>query len=495
VFGANVSMTCVKKPLVSLSVAHAESNSNFRNGPYSRSACRRVLLYIVMVVTVAGCASLPDLKDFRRGDIQRQQRVKLLDTQQVLSQRQAKRMIEKLERAGETNLLRRHLAYMEAVDGPPLIVGNSARLLIDGPATFDAMFSAIQRARDHINLETYIFDDGIIGLRLADLLIAKRTQGVDINIIYDSVGSILTPPDFFERLKSHDINVCEFNPVNPLKGRRWRLNNRDHRKILIVDGESAFTGGINISGVYSAGSLGSKRKRPAPSNEGWRDTHVQIDGPAVAEFQRLFVDTWAKQCKEPLGQRKFFPNSPAKGDKIIRVMGSSPDDPLNLTYIVLLSAIAHAEKSVYLTMAYFVPDPQTIETLKAAAQRGVDVKLILPGFSDFGAVFHAGRSHYSDLLEAGVKIFEHREALLHAKTAVIDGVWSTVGSTNMDWRSFLHNNEVNGIVLGEEFANEMERMFNRDLADTIPIDLAKWEARSPMLRMKEWGARLWEYWL
>ena len=166
-----------------------------------------------------------------------------------------------------------------------------------------------------------------------------------------------------------------------------------------------------------------------------------------------------------------------------------------MTYVTLLSAITHAEKSVYMTMAYFVPDPQTIETIKAAARRGVDVKLILPGFSDFAAVFHAGRSHYSDLLKAGVKIFEHREAMLHAKTVVIDGVWSTIGSTNMDWRSFLHNDEVNGVVLGEQFAIDMERMFEQDLAAAVRIDLAKWEARGPALKMKEWAARLWEYWL
>ncbi len=453
----------------------------------------RYVLWLLVLVTLAGCASLPDLTGIRHGSVQRQQHERLLHADSV-SQRKANQLIEKLERAGEANLLRRHLAYMEAIDGPPLIAGNSARVLIDGPATFDAMFAAIQRARNSVNLETYIFDAGVIGQRLADLLIAKRSEGVEINIIYDSVGSITTPTEFFERLKSNRIQVCEFNPVNPLKGRRWRINNRDHRKILIVDGATAFTGGINISGVYSAGSLGSKRKKTTAS-KGWRDTHVQIDGPAAAEFQSLFVSTWGKQCREPLAQDKLFPKLSAKGDKVIRVVGTSPDDALNVTYVTLISAIAHAEKSVYLTMAYFVPDPQTIETLQAAALRGVDVKLILPGFSDFAAVFHAGRSHYSNLLQAGVKIYEHREAMLHAKTAVIDGVWSTIGSTNMDWRSFLHNDEVNGVVLGEEFANEMLQMFGRDLADAVPIELTKWEARSPMLRMKEWGSRLWEYWL
>ncbi len=458
--------------------------------PYCRNA-----LWAVLLSTLCGCASLPDLKGLRHGSAQRQQQERLSDFRSA-SQRRADQAIKKLRIDGEVNLLTRHLTYVEAVNGPPLVAGNTARLLVDGPATFDAMFAAIQRARDHVNLESYIIDDGVIGQRLADLLIVKRAQGVDVNIIYDSVGSISTPPEFFDRLRANRIKVCEFNPVNPLKGRKWRINNRDHRKILIVDGETAFTGGINISGVYSTGSFGSKSKRKkADMNKGWRDTHVQIDGPAVAEFQRLFVDTWAKQCGAAVTERNYFPHVSTTDDKVVSITSSSPDDSLNLTYVILLSAIAHAEKSIYLTMAYFVPDPQTIETLKAAAQRGVDVKLILPGFSDFALVFHAGRSYYSDLLAAGVKIFEHREALLHAKTAVIDGVWSTVGSTNMDWRSFLHNDEVNAIILGEEFANEMQRMFDHDLAESVAIEREKWESRSPGLKMKEWGARLWQYWL
>ena len=194
-----------------------------------------------------------------------------------------------------------------------------------------------------------------------------------------------TPQEFFERLKSSGINVCEFNPVNPLKGRRWRINNRDHRKLLIVDGGTAFTGGINISGVYSTGSFGSGRKT-ADKTKGWRDTQVQIEGPAVAAFQRLFLDTWTKQCAPQLPQRNFFPTLSAKGEKVVRVIGSSPDDPLNLTYVVLLSAIAHAERSVYITVAYFVPDPQTIETLQGAARRGVDVKLRF--FVEFTVIFY-----------------------------------------------------------------------------------------------------------
>ena len=465
------------------------ANSNNKN---ASNLYRMASMWCLVTMIAGGCATLPDLKNLRHGETYKQQQGRMA-TKWALSQRQAKQAIEKLERDGEANLLRRHLAYVEAINGPPLVAGNEARILIDGPVTFDAMFAAIRTARDHINLETYIFDDGAIGERLADLLIEKRGQGVDVHILYDSVGSIDTPPEFFQRLKMSGVKVCEFNPVNPVKGKGWRINNRDHRKILIVDGITAFTGGTNISGVYSAGSFVSKRKK-VDANKGWRDTHVKIDGPATAEFQRLFVNSWKKQCSSPLAQRNFFPKIAAKGDKVMRVIGSGPDDPLNVTYVTLLSAIAHAEKNIFLTMAYFVPDPQTIEILKAAARRGVDVKLILPGFSDFAAVFHAGRSHYSELLKAGVKIFEHREALLHAKTAAVDGVWSTIGSTNMDWRSFLHNDEVNGVVIGEQFAQEMQRMFQRDLADAIPIDLERWE-RSPMLKMKERAARLWEYWL
>jgi cardiolipin synthase A/B len=163
--------------------------------------------------------------------------------------------------------------------------------------------------------------------------------------------------------------------------------------------------------------------------------------------------------------------------------------------VELLSAIAHAERSIHITMAYFVPDRQAIDALTQAAQRGLDVKLILPGFSDFSLVFQAGRSYYSELLQGGVKIFERRDALLHAKTAVIDGVWSTVGSANMDWRSFLHNDEVNAVILGESFANEMENMFQADLKESSAINAEQWANRGVVLRLKESLARLWAYWL
>jgi cardiolipin synthase len=362
------------------------------------------------------------------------------------------------------------------------------------------MFAAIRRARHHINLETYIIEDDEVGREFTDLLIAMRRNGVRVSMIYDSVGSIGTPREFFDRLREAGIAVVEFNPVNPLTaGKDWQINNRDHRKLLVVDGRVAFLGGINISSVYSSGSAPSRRQveKMKAKAEGapWRDTHVQVEGPVVAEYQKLFLQTWEKQGGEPLGEEGYFPKLEKKGTDIVRAVGSASDEPYSQIYVTLVSAINSAEKEVHITNAYFVPDEQLLGALKQAAARGVDVKLILPSHTDFWAVFHAGRAHYTDLLEGGVQIYERQGPLLHSKTALIDGVWSCVGSTNLDWRSFLHNNEIDAVVLGEEFAGQMRAMFDRDLSKSKQVRLEEWKRRPLGDRFKEWAAGWWEYWL
>jgi cardiolipin synthase len=210
----------------------------------------------------------------------------------------------------------------------------------------------------------------------------------------------------------------------------------------------------------------------------------------VGELQKLFLATWEKQRGDPPAASQYFPVLKAEGSEIVRAIGSTPDDPYSLIYLTLLSAIGNAEREVHLTIAYFVPDPQLLKALTDAAIRGVDVKLVLPGHTDSAMVYYAGRSHYAALLAAGVKVYERNGALLHSKTAVIDGVWSTVGSSNLDWRSFLDNDEVNAVVLGRDFGLKMQRMFAEDLAASSPIEARRWEERSPILRMKEWLARL-----
>jgi len=317
---------------------------------------------------------------------------------------------------------------------------------------------------------------------------------VPVSLIYDAVGALGTPREFFKPMTDAGIQVLEFNPVNPLAAKAgWNVNERDHRKLLIADGRVAFLGGVNISGVYSGGSLKSApRKGPRLP---WRDTHLQIEGPVVAEYRKMFLETWSRQKGPPLPPRDFFPPPQPRGKEVVRAIAGSPDESFSAIYATFISAIQNAETEILLTNAYFAPDPQLLDALKNAVRRGVDVKLILPSKTDSGLIFHAGRSYYDELLHAGIKIYERRDALLHSKTAVIDGVWSTIGSTNLDWRSFLHNQEVNAVVLGPDFAAPMKAVFEGDLAASDAITLAQWEQRGIGDRLKESLARMWVYWL
>jgi cardiolipin synthase len=343
-------------------------------------------------------------------------------------------------------------------------------------------------------METYIIEDDEIGRHFAELLISKQRSGVQVNLIYDSVGAINTPKEFFKPLKESGVNVLEFNPINPLIARKgWQVNRRDHRKLLIVDGQVAFVGGINISSVYSSGSFG--RSKSTKDNPPWRDTHLRMAGPVVSEFQKLFMATWSQQKGEPLASRDYFPEPASKGNEVVRAIGSSPEESYSQIYATLLSAINSAETQVFLTNAYFVPDSQLLAALKEAAQRGVDVRLLLPEKIDSVMVFYASRSYYDELLSAGVKIYERQDALLHAKTALIDGVWSTIGSTNLDWRSFLNNQEINAVMLGQDFGAQMQTLFEKDLESSKLVTLEEWKKRSIGARIKERAARLWAHWL
>ena len=416
-----------------------------------------------------------------------------------ISNQQSKKIIAKIKKNGfETNIFDKHLALISSIIGSPLMVGNKVDLLVDGPSTYAAMLSAIENAKDHINMETYIIEDDEIGRQFAAILIAKQQSGVQVNLIYDSAGSFDTPKTFFSMLKDNGINVLEFNPINPLNKRKdWQWNQRDHRKLLIIDGKVAFVGGINISSVYSSGSSGGSAKRASKkSKEGensipWRDTHLQLAGPVVAEFQKMFTETWQQQKGQPLASKAYFPALNNQGNEVVRAIGSSPEEPYSQIYATLLSAINSAETQVFLTNAYFVPDPQLLAALKDAVKRGADVRLLLPEKTDSSLVFYASRSYYDELLSANVKIYEHQVALLHAKTALIDGVWSTVGSTNLDWRSFVNNQEINAVMLGQDFGTQMQNQFEKDLASSKQITLEEWRKRSIGARIKEQSARLW----
>lgn len=460
----------------------------------ARCRVRRVALGLILA-GLGACGSLPVIVP----DLSRRvaEPVQLSDAHGPLTHARSKAILGRLARGGQaTDIFERHLAVEGEIVGSPLTTGNDVVLLQDGPSTYQAMLAAILAARDHINMESYIFEDDEVGRRFADALIAKQQQGVQVNLIRDSVGTLRTPAAFFARLTASGVRVLEFNPVNPLTARKeWELNQRDHRKLLIVDGLTAFMGGINVSSVYSGGSFTQASRMRPDGTPAWRDTDLRLRGPVVAEFQRLFLATWAAQKGEELPPRNYFPPPERAGRQVVRAIGSSPEEPYSLIYETLLSAIGSAETSVYLTNAYFVPDPQLLAALQAAAARGVDVKLILPGQTDSWLVFHAGRSHYEQLLRSGVEIYERHGVILHAKTALIDGVWTTVGSTNLDWRSFLHNHELNAVVLGREFGQEIQAMFDGDLAQSDAITLDSWQHRPMGMRVREMLARMWEYWL
>lgn len=461
----------------------------------------RLALLVATAALLAGCQVLPTIAPDLAPASRRQGIGRTLSTDDT------KNLIAGLERRGVADdALQRHLAFEEAIAGHPLSVGNDAELLVDGPATLQAMLDAIASARQRIRFESYIFEAGETGERFAQALLERGAAGVDIALIVDSVGILGQPKAFFERLRDGGVRVLEFNPVNPLAAKAgWSVNDRDHRKLLVVDGRIAFVGGVNVSGVYSAGSSSSGSSKglsgsadaPATGQEKdlpWRDTHLRLAGPVAADFERLFHDTWERQHGEPL------PPPPAgtparRGDALVRAIGSSPQDEHAAIYATLVSAIAHARREVLLSNAYFVPDEQFLQTLEDAARRGVKVRMVLPGHSDSTLVFHAGRSFYDRLLKVGVELHERHDALLHAKTAVIDGVWSTIGSTNLDWRSFLHNQEVNAVVLGPAFGGRMRALFEDDVRRSQAITLEAWRRRSLGDRLMETFSRAWAYWL
>jgi cardiolipin synthase len=414
----------------------------------------------------------------------------------IYSKKKSERILER--RAGDdfdAEHLKRFVQAEEAVTGSPLVAGNHVTLLIDGSAAYEAMFDAIREAKDHVHLETYALADDNIGHQFANLLLERSAAGILVRVIYDSVGSFPTSAEYFSRLRAGGVQVHEFHPVDDI--RFWRIINRDHRKLLIVDGKVAFTGGINIKDVYSgSSSLPSKDENEEEDiTSNWRDTHVRIEGPAVAEFQKLFLRIWIEKEKEKdFEQYKPFPQLNNVGSELVRVVASTGGETEYDIYKAYITAISLARERIWVTQAYFAPNDQFIEVLEDGARRGVDVRVILQGLSDHKILLHASQAHYTRLLKAGVRIYERRDRLLHAKTAVIDALWSTVGSSNLDYFSFLRNNEVNAVILGRDFGLQMEDLFEFDIGHAEEIELEKWQDRSVWKRLMEQFSNLLKYW-
>lgn len=454
------------------------------------------LALLLPLSILIGCQSLPDFLHASSTFQYKGELPRIVDADGPLPPAKVKAIIARLNKDASSDLLGRQTFFIETVTGIPLTGGNRAVLLRDGPETFAAMEKAIIGARDHINVETFIFRDDEVGRRISKLLIEKSKQGVTVNLIYDSWGAKYTAPEFFSIMRGFGINALELNPLDNLGlAGGWNINNRDHRKILVVDGKVAFTGGINFYRGYSGSSITGPAREELNMDFFWRDMHVQLEGPVVAEFQKLFIRMWDKHGEYPIRPANYFPVLRNKGDLLVRVLASSPDEPLPDIYAGYVSAILNAKRSIYITNAYFTPDGNFLDALSAAADKGVDVRIILPSFSDLWLPFHAGRSNYSRLLKAGVRIYEMQGDLLHSKTAVIDGVWSTVGSSNLTLRSFMHDAEVNAVMIGTETGKKMEEIFYMDMANSREITLEQWEKRPLRDRLKESVTRLFRYFL
>jgi cardiolipin synthase A/B len=459
---------------------------------------RAALLLLSISLLTTACAELPARAPAAppppSGEVARQLTVS--GPAGPLSARAEARTLAAVKAEGRANLMQHQLEVLAAQGETALYRGNTARLLVDGPAAFAAMEQAIRQARHHILLESYIFEDSGIAADIAALLVQRARAGVRVALLYDSVGSHGTDPAIFETMAAGGVSLCAFNPLSPLQRLgAWGLNHRDHRKLLVVDDEVAFTGGINISQVYSSGSFGRRNRPVDPLITGWRDTQVGLRGPVAAALAEPFRATWSSQhCPGDLGPAPA-PALASPGERVVQVLTSGPDEGPNRIYRSLLSAIDASQRSVHLTMAYFAPGADMVQALCDAARRGVDVVLVLPGRSDMALMLHAGRANYEQLLAAGVHLYELQQALLHAKTAVIDGVYATVGSSNLDWRSLAENSELNVVVLGDDFGREMEALFRQDQAAAQAIDAQAWQQRSCRDRALQQLGRLTERWL
>lgn len=441
------------------------------------------------LLLLAACGATPPAKEPER-------MVGIADRNGAVAPHRADTIIEATaQQAPDPAAFEQLLAITGALSDTPLYDDSRVQLLIDGPATYAAMLESIRSASRVILLETYIFADDEIGQKFAQQLIAKSQQGVQVRIIYDSLGSVTSKDSFFESMQAAGIEIIEFHNLNPLEGGNpLNFNVRDHRKLLMVDGTVAYTGGINLSNTYSSSS--KDRKRKDPKADGWRDTHIAVYGPAVQGFEKIFRDNWTEHGGKPFDLTEAESGHNAAGEEIVAVLsaqgGDGEESPIFHAY---LDAMKVARHRIWITQAYFAPDEGFLDELGDAARRGVDVRVIVPGVSDSQLVLNASRSRYGRLLEAGVRIYESNSSLLHAKTAVIDGIWSTVGSSNLDYRSFLHNDEVNAVVFGVSFARSLEDQFLDDIAESRAISLDEWHDRSLFKRVKEWISWPLEYWL
>jgi cardiolipin synthase len=355
------------------------------------------------------------------------------------------------------------------LDAYPVTAGNRLTFYSEGQPAFDDMLAAIRAAEHHVHLEFFIFQYDALGRKFLDLLAVKAKAGVEVRLLYDSMGSRQLGWWRLRKLRRAGGRPEAFLPVSLLR-RRIQINLRNHRKILVVDGKVAFTGGLNIGDEY----LG-KNKRLGH----WRDTSVKIEGPAVESLQRTFIEDWDFAAGESLEGGAYFRADAEAGHESVQVIQSGPDQEVKAIREIYLAAVFKARRRLWVTSPYYVPDQGLRDALCMSGRTGIDVRLILPYIADHPSVFYASRYYLHDLLEAGVKVYLYTNGFIHSKVWIADGQWASVGTANLDNRSLLLNFEVNCLIYTPGAVAELEAQFERDLKDSIRLD-RKVYARRPL---------------
>ncbi|WP_226063599.1 cardiolipin synthase [Kaistella polysaccharea] len=455
---------------------------------YDTQSVTKTLAYILMVIFLP---LIGVLIYFSFGINYRKN--KLYSKKIIQDQEQQKKVLQKLEDYNRENLRnsKESLKFpglsnmIYQTDRSPLTMNNHTQLLINGEEKFPVVLEELKKAQHHIHIEYYIYEDDEIGRAIEEILIAKAKEGVEVRFIYDDFGSSSIRKTLVKRLQENGVKAFPFYKIILIKLAN-RLNYRDHRKIIVIDGRVSFVGGINVSDKYINGK--------GKNELFWRDTHLKIEGDATAILQHIFIGDWNYCSNEKLTLNDFyFPKQEQKladQHKTVQIVSSGPDSDRPSIYYAVIKAIQSAKTEVLLTTPYFIPGETIIDVMKMAGLSGVEVKLLVPGISDSYLVNAAAKSYYTDLLKAGVKIYLYQKGFVHAKTLVIDRELAMVGTANLDYRSFDLNFEVNAVVYDQELAAELATHFEEDLKDAKQIEINAWLQRPKHIQLIEKIVRL-----
>jgi cardiolipin synthase len=374
------------------------------------------------------------------------------------------------------------LRTMGVLLGPPLAHGNAVDELLNGDEIFPSMLAAIRSARRSITFETYIYWSGTIGKEFADALAQRARAGVKVHVLLDWIGSDKLDANLLQEMEHAGVQLRRYN--RPHWYSIGRLNNRTHRKLLVVDGTVGFTGGVGIADEWMGNAQDPRH---------WRDTHFRVEGPAVGQLQAAFLDNWMQATGEVLHGADYFPPLEPRGNTYAQVFLSSPGGGAESMHLMYLLSITAATRSIKLSMSYFVPDEVALRTFVSALKRGVKVQIIVPGpIMDAQVVRKASRPTWGELLQAGAEIYEYQPTMFHCKVLVVDDVWVSVGSTNFDNRSFAVNDEANLNVYDETFARRQAQVFAQDLARSRRVTLEEWQHRPWHEKLMEHASALLE---